>query len=87
MEDPPSMAAGAAAMTERILHFEDLQRIYAPDGPRPQVASVVRWADRTGIRYQYDRRGRIWTTLDAINASLGLVTAANQEQHQDEDLI
>lgn len=30
-------------MTERILHFEDLQRIYAPDGPRPQVASVVRW--------------------------------------------
>lgn len=56
----------------RILHFSDLQRICAPDGPSPTPLTVERWAADQGIRYKYDRRGRIWTTTEAVNASLGV---------------
>ncbi|WP_164147389.1 hypothetical protein [Stenotrophomonas maltophilia] len=56
----------------QILHFSDLQRICAPDGPPPTPTTVERWADAQGILYKYDRRGRIWTTVEAINAALGL---------------
>lgn len=60
----------------QILHFTDLQRICAPDGPPPTPATVERWADGQGILYKYDRRGRIWTTVEAINAALGLPGAS-----------
>jgi len=60
----------------QILHFTDLQRICAPDGPPPTPATVERWADAQGILYKYDRRGRIWTTVEAINAALGLPGAS-----------
>ncbi|MDV2452681.1 hypothetical protein [Xanthomonas hortorum] len=67
-------------MTGRILHFADLQRICSPDGPAPRLMVVCRWADREGIRYRYDRKGRIWTTIDAVNAALGIAEpAANHE--------
>ncbi|WP_369969886.1 hypothetical protein AB8E26_06715 [Stenotrophomonas rhizophila] len=56
----------------QILHFSDLQRICAPDGPLPTPATVERWAGDQGIMYKYDRRGRIWTTTDAVNAALGV---------------
>ncbi|WP_254574429.1 hypothetical protein [Stenotrophomonas acidaminiphila] len=55
-----------------ILHFADLQKLCAPEGPPPTPTTVARWADREGIRYRYDRKGRIWTTLDALNAALGI---------------
>lgn len=66
----------------QILTFRDLQRICAPDGPVPTPATVERWAEAQGILYKYDRRGRIWTTTDAVNAALGLqvVPAAPPEQ-------
>ncbi|MBB5531540.1 hypothetical protein GGD72_002323 [Stenotrophomonas maltophilia] len=70
----------------QILHFTDLQRICAPDGPPPRAVTVRRWADREGIRYKYDRRGRIWTTLDAVNAALGL-TEPQHEDVREEDNI
>ncbi|WP_283161592.1 hypothetical protein [Xanthomonas nasturtii] len=80
MEEPPAVAAGTTAVTGRILHFADLQRICSPDGPAPRLVVVCRWADREGIRYRYDRKGRIWTTIDAVNAALGIAEpAANQE--------
>jgi len=60
----------------QILHFTDLQRICAPDGPPPTPTTVERWADAQGILYKYDRRGRIWTTVEAINAALGLPGAS-----------
>ena len=56
----------------QILYFSDLQRICAPDGPPPTPSTVERWAGNQGIRYKYDRRGRIWTTTDAVNAALGV---------------
>jgi len=56
----------------QILYFADLQRICAPEGPSPTPATVERWAGDQGILYKYDRRGRIWTTTDAVNAALGL---------------
>ncbi len=62
----------------QILHFTDLQRICAPDGPPPTPTTVERWADAQGILYKYDRRGRIWTTTDAVNVALGLPTASAQ---------
>lgn len=60
----------------QILHFTDLQRICAPDGPPPSPATVERWAGNQGILYKYDRRGRIWTTTDAVNVALGLPAAS-----------
>ena len=69
------------------LQGERLQRsgflyLCAPDGPVPTPATVERWAEAQGILYKYDRRGRIWTTTDAVNAALGLqvVPAAPPEQ-------
>lgn len=59
-------------MSDRIVPFEQLQRMCVPDGPLPRTSTVRRWADRQGIRYKYDRGGGLWTTVDALNAALGL---------------
>lgn len=66
-----------------ILQFEDLQRLCrpAPEAPMPKLATVERWAKAQGIRYRYDGQGGIWTTLDALNAALGL-QAANDDCKQ-----
>lgn len=58
-----------------VLQFEDLQELCRP-GERPRMTTVVKWADAAGIRYKFDGKGGIWTTLDALNAALG-VAAAN----------
>jgi len=58
-------------MSPAILHFKDLQQICQP-GKQPRLATVELWARKNGIAYKYDARGGIWTTLDAINAALGL---------------
>lgn len=58
-----------------VLQFEDLQNLCKP-GERPQLATVERWARAQGVRYKYDGKGGIWTTIDALNAAMGL-TAAN----------
>ncbi|HVJ37855.1 MAG TPA: hypothetical protein VM687_08630 [Stenotrophomonas sp.] len=68
-------------MTDKILTFEDLRRLCAPDGPPPRPATVVRWACAQGIRYKYDGRGGIWTTVDALNAALGLQAAMEGRQN------
>lgn len=59
-------------MNDRIVPYTTLQRVCAPEGPLPRTSTVRRWADGLGIRYKYDGRGGIWTTLDALNAALGL---------------
>lgn len=59
-------------MSKGVLMFSDLQRMCRPNGPAPRPATVRRWAESEGIRYRYDRSGGIWTTIDAVNASLGL---------------
>lgn len=62
-----------------IIQHEDLQRLCRPDpaAPAPSLATVERWARKIGLRYQYDGRGGLWTTLDALNVALGLQQAAN----------
>lgn len=57
-----------------ILQFADLQELCSP-GERPRLATVTRWADDAGIRYKYDGRGGIWTTLSALETALGVVAA------------
>lgn len=57
-------------MTEHIVPFPDLQRL---SGKR-QRAAVERWCAREGIRVFHGRDG-VWTTLEALNAALGLVSA------------
>jgi hypothetical protein len=64
-------------MAPAILDFEDLRRV-SRLGPRATLARVERWAAQAGIRYRYDGRGGIWTTLDAMNAALGLGDAPQQ---------
>ena len=56
----------------QILTFPQLQRIARPAGPRPTVATVIRWAERNHIRYGIDAAGGVFTTVDAVNAGLGL---------------
>lgn len=61
---------------ERILQFHDLQELCSgsPD-EKPRLSTVVKWADQVGIRYKYDGKGGIWTTLSALEAALGLGAA------------
>jgi len=77
-------------MSDRIITYTALQRVCAPEGPLPRASTVRRWADRLGIRYKYDARGGIWTTVDALNAALGLAGPAANEgtaTTRSEDLI
>lgn len=60
-----------------ILQFDDLRKLSGL-GERAQLATVERWAIKTGIKYNYDGKGGIWTTMDAMNAALGL-SRANRE--------
>lgn len=64
-----------------ILQFDDLRKLSGL-GERAQLASVERWAKRAGIRYQYDGRGGIWTTMRAMNAALGLSDASEQANNE-----
>lgn len=73
-------------LTDRIVRFAALQRICSPDGPPPRPATVRRWADKEGIRYKYDRNGGIWTTLDAVNAALGLAEPQQQETREEDNI-
>jgi hypothetical protein len=65
-----------------IIEYDDLRKL-SRLGERAQLASVERWAKRVGIRYQYDGRGGIWTTLDAMNAALGVTHEAEPEYSVD----
>lgn len=53
---------------ERILEFADLQQLSG----QAQRAAVERWARANGIAFGYNRTG-IWSTVDALNAALGVV--------------
>lgn len=75
-------------MIGSILQFQDLQELCKP-GEKPRLATVESWARARGIKFAYDCRGGIWTTVDALNAALGLgLTAANHpEKYSAEDLL
>ncbi|WCE02811.1 hypothetical protein [Pseudoxanthomonas sp. JBR18] len=74
-------------MIGTVLQFTDLQELCKPGG-RPTLATVEAWAIRIKLRYTYDGKGGLITTVDAFNAAIGLGQAANQERtYSAEDLI
>lgn len=73
-------------MSGSVVRFDDLQRLCRPEGPLPRAATVRRWANAQGIRVKPDGAGGFWTTTDALNFALGLVTPANDVARL-EDLI
>lgn len=75
-------------MIGSILQFQDLQRLCrpAPGASLPKLATVERWARDQGIRYRYDGQGGIWTTLEALNAALGIVPS-NDEPLSPQDVF
>lgn len=68
-------------MIGNVLQFEDLQKLCRPDpkAPPPKLATVERWARKIGLRYTYDGHGGLISTVDAVNAALGLTGAANDD--------
>ncbi len=73
-----------------ILQHEDLQRLCRPDtASRPTLATVERWARKIGLRYTYDGKGGLMSTVDAVNAAIGVnpQAAANSEQYRADDVI
>lgn len=65
-------------MTEHIIPFPDLQKL---SGKR-QRAAVERWCAREGIRVFHGVEG-VWTTLDALNAALGVAVAPSANDSPD----
>lgn len=72
-------------MHPAIVPFEDLQQLCKP-GENPRLATVEAWAKRQGIRYRYDGKGGIFTTIDAVNVALG-IHAANDDAPADPALF
>lgn len=68
-------------MSDQILTFVDLQRLCRPGQhlPRPSLSTVVKWANREGIRFLYDGQGGVFTTLQAVNAALGTLKREDDE--------
>jgi hypothetical protein len=73
-------------MIGALIEFDDLRKL-SRLGENAQLATVERWAKRAGIRYQYDGRGGIWTTLDAMNAALGTAQEPEPEQYNVERVV
>lgn len=68
-----------------ILQHEDLQRLCRPDpkAPAPTLATLERWARKIKLRYTYDGKGGLITTVDAFNAAMGVSLAANDSDKYD----
>ena len=64
-----------------IISYPELQKLCRPDGPAPRLATVERWARKSGIRIQYDGQGGVWTTMTALDAALGIGSAASNESY------
>ena len=71
-----------------ILQFQDLQRLCRPDAdaPLPKLATVERWARKIGLRYTYDGKGGLLSTVDAVNAAIG-VSPANDGTYSVDQVI
>ena len=63
-----------------LIGFDDLRKL-SRLGDAAKLSTVERWAQRVGIRYQYDGRGGIWTTMDAMNAAVGIDRSTDAESY------
>lgn len=73
-------------MIGALIEFDDLRKL-SRLGDHAQLATVERWAKRAGIRYQYDGRGGIWTTLEAMNAAVGVGPEQDPEHYRVERIV
>ena len=71
------------AALDSILFFEDLQVI----SRRKRLADVEKWATEQEIPFKYDAKGGIWTTIDAVNASMGVRTVDRRDWAYSPDII
>lgn len=69
-------------MTPGVLTLEDLR---AATGYSRQ-ADIARCLERQGVRFFYGRAG-IWTTIDALNAALGVRPASNDGAYDPDEVI
>lgn len=67
-------------MIGSILQFHHLQELCRP-GEKPQRATVEAWAREIGLRYTYDGRGGIMSSVEAYNVALGLGAANDSGGH------
>lgn len=63
-----------------ILQFEDLQQLCQP-GHYPRLATVEAWARKIGLRFVYDAKGGLISTVDALNAAMGVGSASNEGKY------
>jgi hypothetical protein len=73
-------------MIGSVLQFADLQELCRP-GKRPTRRTVEAWARANGLQYRYDGAGGIWTTVEALNAALGLAGASNDQAYKPDDVL
>jgi len=73
-------------MIGALIEYDDLRKL-SRLGESAQLATVERWAQRVGIRYQYDGRGGIWTTLDAMNAAVGVGQDTKSHQYSVDTVV
>lgn len=73
-------------MIGSILQFKDLQELCRP-GEKPQRATVEAWAREIGLRYTYDGRGGIMSSVEAYNAALGLAAANDADGRYDPSAV
>jgi len=69
-----------------VFDFDDL-RAFSRLGKGATLASVEKWARRIGLKYNYDGRGGIWTTIDALNAAVGLSTERTPAETYSADMV
>jgi hypothetical protein len=73
-------------MIGSVLQFEDLQQLCRP-GERPRLATVEAWARRIGLRYTYDGKGGIISSIAAFNAAIGIQAANEADPYRPEDVL
>lgn len=69
-------------MNHHIIDAAELRRLSGLQQP----AAVKRWASTQGIRTRDSAEGP-WTTLEAINAAMGVESAGNDDAYRPEDLL
>lgn len=71
-----------------ILQHKDLQQLCRPepDAPAPTLATLEKWARKIGLRYTYDGKGGLLSTVDAVNAALGVTPANDGKYGADQDV-
>lgn len=75
-------------MIGNLLEFQDLQKLcQRSEGSPPRRATVESWARKIGLRYTYDGKGGIISTLEAVNAAMGVTAANDPGGQRPEDLL